>query len=84
MPGDGDGPDPGHASPALRLAAWMLAISVGLFALPLAAALVVLNMLRGEDLRRTAQAMALTGTFLSLNSTGATAQTLNALTVLVS
>lgn len=72
------------ASPAMRLASWMLAISVGLFALPVAAALVVLNMLRGEDLRRAAQAMALTGTFLSLDSTGATAQTLSALTSLVS
>jgi len=58
----------------LRLAVWMMTITLGLFALPVAAALAVINLLRGENLRLTSQAAALTGFFMVLSSTGQIAQ----------
>ncbi|MBE0454206.1 hypothetical protein [Roseovarius autotrophicus] len=58
----------------LRLAVWMMTITLGLFALPAAAALVVFNLLRGENLRLTSQVSALTGFFMVLSTTGQIAQ----------
>lgn len=75
----------GHADPdeeirektaALRLSAWMVSFTVMLFALPVGAALLVFNVLKGENLRLSAQAAALTGTFITLDAHGATAQTM--------
>lgn len=58
----------------LRLAVWLMTITQGLFALPVAAALAVVNLLRGENLRLTSQMSALTGLFMVLASTGQIAQ----------
>lgn len=55
---------------AQRLTTWLLAITVGVFSLPVAAALVIINLLRGEDMRLSAQALSLTGFFIVLNSSG--------------
>lgn len=60
----------------LRLTVWMMTITLALFALPVAAALAVFNLLRGENLRLASQITALTGFFISLQVTGATAQAL--------
>lgn len=60
----------------LRLSVWMVSFTIALFALPVGAALLVFNLLKGENLRLTAQAAALTGTFISLDANGATAETL--------
>lgn len=62
----------------LRLAVWMMTITLALFALPVAAALAVVNLLRGENLRLASQAAALSGFFLTLQAHGATAQALQA------
>lgn len=61
----------------LRLSVWLMTFTLGLFALPVAAALIVINLLRGENLRLTSQTAALTGTFLALQTSGATAQVLS-------
>lgn len=58
----------------VRLSAWFLSISVALLCLPLGVTLAVINMLRGENLRLASQTAALTGTFVSLQASGATAQ----------
>lgn len=68
---------------ALRLSAWMVSFTVVLFALPVGAALLVFNALKGENLRLSAQAAALTGTFITLDAHGATAQTVALLQGLV-
>lgn len=60
----------------LRLAVWMMTITLALFALPVAVALAVVNLLRGENLRLASQTAALTGLFLTLHVHGATAQAL--------
>lgn len=57
-----------------RLATWFVAITVGIFSLPLAAFLMVYNLFRGEDFRLSAQALSLTGLFTALNANGATAE----------
>lgn len=57
----------------LRLSAWIVAFTVALFALPVGAALLVFNILKGENLRLSAQVAALTGTFITLDAHGATA-----------
>ncbi len=67
----------------LRLSAWMVSFTVMLFALPVGAALIVFNILKGENLRLSAQAAALTGTFITLDAHGATAQTMDLLRGLV-
>ncbi|WP_306115155.1 MULTISPECIES: hypothetical protein [unclassified Roseovarius] len=61
---------------ALRLSAWMVSFTVMIFALPVGAALLVFNILKGENLRLSSQAAALTGTFITLDAHGATAQTM--------
>ena len=63
----------------LRLSAWMISFAVTLFALPLGVALMVLNLMKGENLRLASQTAALTGTFLSLQASGASAHALVAL-----
>ncbi|WP_297774697.1 hypothetical protein [uncultured Roseovarius sp.] len=60
----------------LRLAVWMMTITLALFALPVAAGLAVFNLLRGENLRLASQTAALTGLFTTLQVHGATAQVL--------
>ncbi|SLN72792.1 hypothetical protein ROG8370_03542 [Roseovarius gaetbuli] len=63
----------------LRLTVWLLTITLGLFALPMAAALTVFNLLRGENLRLTSQTAALTGTFIAFQTFGTTASAMSAL-----
>jgi len=58
----------------LRLSVWMLTFAIGLFALPVAAALAVINLLRGENMRLASQTAALTGTFVVLTAHGQIAQ----------
>lgn len=58
----------------MRLAVWMMTITLGLFALPVAAGLAIVNLLRGENLRLASQMTALTGTFMVLSATGQIAQ----------
>lgn len=70
-------------SALLRLSVWFFTITLGLFALPVAAALVVFNLLRGENLRLTSQTAALTGTFIALQATGSTAQAVMAVQTLL-
>lgn len=60
-----------------RMATWFVAITVGIFSLPLAAFLMVYNLFRGEDFRLSAQTLSLTGLFAALNANGATAQVLD-------
>lgn len=60
----------------LRLSVWLMTITLGLFALPVAAALAVINLMRGENLRLASQTAAMTGFFLTLQVNGATAQAL--------
>jgi hypothetical protein len=63
----------------LRLSVWILTITLGLFALPVAAALAIVNLIRGENLRLASQTAAMTGLFLTLQVNGATAQALQAM-----
>jgi hypothetical protein len=65
-----DSTAPAQPSAPERLTAWILAITVGVFSLPVAASLVVINLFRGEDLRLSAQALSLTGLFVALSSRG--------------
>lgn len=51
-----------------RLATWAVNASVAIFAPPVGASLAVYNLLRGEDFRLNAHALALTGTFLALGA----------------
>ncbi|KGM87185.1 hypothetical protein rosmuc_03488 [Roseovarius mucosus DSM 17069] len=60
----------------LRLSVWLMTITLGLFALPVAAALAIINLMRGENLRLASQTAAMTGLFLTLQVHGATAQAL--------
>lgn len=66
----------GIASPrnsVARMATWFVAITVGVFSLPVAAFLIVYNLFRGEDFRLAAHALSLTGLFTALSARGATA-----------
>jgi|GEM_PF-1114443 len=60
----------------LRLSVWMMTITLGIFALPVAAALTVFNLLRGENLRLASHTAALTGLFMALQASGAMADVL--------
>lgn len=76
----------GIASPrnsVARMATWFVAITVGVFSLPMAAFLVVYNLFRGEDFRLAAQALSLTGLFSALNARGATADVVQYVTAIV-
>ncbi len=61
----------------LRLSVWMMSFTVALFALPVGAALLVFNVLKGENLRLSSHVAALTGTFITLDAHGATADTVS-------
>ena len=83
MATDADGPpqdlqDIEHAAPR-RLSAWLMSFAVALFALPVGVALMVLNLLKGENLRLASQTAALTGTFIALQAYGSTAHALGLL-----
>lgn len=67
----------------VRLSAWFLSIAVAVLCLPLGVALTIINLLRGENLRLASQTAALTGTFLALNASGATAEAAALLRTLV-
>ncbi|WP_273522672.1 hypothetical protein [Rhodosalinus sediminis] len=53
-----------------RLATWTVNASVAILAPPVGASLAVYNLMRGEDFRLSAHALALTGTFLALGASG--------------
>ncbi|MGK7754533.1 MULTISPECIES: hypothetical protein [unclassified Roseovarius] len=57
----------------LRLSAWFLTFAVACFALPVGLTLVIINLVKGENLRLAGQAAALSGLFVSLQTSGATA-----------
>lgn len=57
----------------LRLSAWLLSLAVACIALPVGLALVIINLVKGENLRLAGQAAALSGLFVSLQANGATA-----------
>ncbi|MDX5401986.1 MAG: hypothetical protein LPK02_06500 [Rhodobacterales bacterium] len=57
-------------STASRLATWAVSIAVSLLSLPVGLALMVYNLIRGEDLRLAFTALALTGTFTGLAELG--------------
>ncbi|MRU14219.1 hypothetical protein FDP25_02135 [Roseovarius sp. A21] len=57
-----------------RLAAWFMAYAVLFLATPVGIALLLVNFLKGENPRLATQAAALTGTFLSFQAMGTTAQ----------
>jgi hypothetical protein len=67
-----------HAVPR-RLSAWMMALAVAALALPVGVALLLLNLLKGENLRLASQTAALTGTFIGLQAYPATARTIGLL-----
>lgn len=62
-----------HAAPR-RLSAWMMSLAVAVLALPIGITLFLLNLMKGENLRLASQTAALTGTFVSLEAYGGTAQ----------
>ncbi|MEQ9259074.1 MAG: hypothetical protein RIG84_08230 [Roseovarius sp.] len=62
-----------------RLSAWLISFAVMLFALPVGITLLILNLVKGENLRLASQTAALTGTFVAFQTFGTTA---NAMTTL--
>lgn len=66
-----------------RLTAWAITLTVSVLALPVGAALIVLTLLKGENIRLAAQTAALTGMFIGLESAGATAQTIELITSII-
>ena len=58
-----------------RLTTWIMTAMIGLFSWPVAAAMVTINLLKGEDFRLSAHALALTGAFTTLSDIGATQAT---------
>lgn len=64
-----------------RLTTWILSITVGVFSLPVAAVLIVINLLRGEDMRLSAQALSLTGFFIALSSSGMLVEAVSLFTI---
>ncbi|RBI67887.1 hypothetical protein DQW77_17160 [Roseovarius sp. TE539] len=66
-------------APMMRLSAWLIAFGVSLFALPVGAALLLLNIVKGENLRLASQTAAITGLFIALGTYGASAEAVSAL-----
>lgn len=62
-----------------RLATWAVSLVVSLVSLPVGIALMVYNLIRGEDLRLALTALALTGLFVGLAQMGLTEQAVTAL-----
>jgi hypothetical protein len=56
---------------------------VALLCLPVGITLLLINMLRGENLRLSSQTAALTGTFITLQATGSMAQAADTLQMLL-
>ena len=73
-----NGPEGGEAplSTQQRLAAWLMAYAVLFLAAPVGIALLLVNIFKGENPRLATQTAALTGTFLTFQSVGTTAQAL--------
>lgn len=59
-----------------RITTWIMTAMLLFFSLPLTAFFVVYNLFKGEDFRLSAHALSLAGAFTLLNSSGATAATL--------
>jgi hypothetical protein len=57
-----------------RITTWIMTAMIGLFSWPVAAGMATINLLRGEDFRLSAHALALTGSFATLDQIGATQQ----------
>lgn len=70
-------------SDLLRLSAWFMSFSVFLFCIPVGVALIIFNLIKGEDLRLSSQTAALTGTFVTFNIYGTTAQAMETIQHLV-
>ncbi|CUH63587.1 hypothetical protein TG4357_00769 [Thalassovita gelatinovora] len=68
-----------EGSLALRTASWTMVTTIGLFYLPFAIVLCIINIVRGEDLRLAAHTLALTGFAITLNASGAFAETMTML-----
>ena len=60
-----------HGDITARLTVYVLNLMVIVFAAPVGLALLLMNILGGENLRTTAHVVALTGMFLGLHSAGA-------------
>ena len=64
---------PEHQDVTARLTVYVMNLMVILFAAPVGLALLVMNILGGENLRTTAHVVALTGMFMALHQAGALA-----------
>ena len=73
LPDAGAGEDIETAAPR-RLSAWLMSIAVAVYALPVGLPLLIINLVKGENLHLSAQTAALTGTFIALNASGSMAQ----------
>ncbi|MEM6499318.1 MAG: hypothetical protein AAF709_21655, partial [Pseudomonadota bacterium] len=62
-----------------RLAAWIMAIAVAIIALPVGIALFIMHLTKGENLRLSSQAAALTGVFVAFQTLGTTANAMETL-----
>lgn len=62
----------GHVEPGIpaRLATWAVSLAVSILSLPVGLALMIYNLIRGEDLRLALTALALTGLFTGLVNLG--------------
>lgn len=69
-------------STASRLTTWAVSLAVSLLSLPVGLALMVYNLIRGEDLRLAFTALALTGTFTGLAALGLTEKAMTAISAL--
>lgn len=67
---------------ALRLAAWVVALAVSLLSIHIGIALMVYQVLRGEDLRLAITALILTGTFSALTALGLVEKTMASINAL--
>lgn len=63
-------------SDKLRMSAWILSIAVACIALPVGLALMIINLVKGENVRLASQMAALSGLFVSFQANGATATAL--------
>jgi hypothetical protein len=77
---EGPAPAPGdEPGTTARLATWAVSVAVSLLSLPVGLALMVYNLLRGEDLRLALTALALTGVITGLIALGFDATIINTL-----
>ena len=59
-----------HSDLTARMTVYVMSLIVLVFSAPLGLALLVMNILGGENLRTTAHVMALTGLFMALSASG--------------